>query len=115
MFERSLVQQWNPNIVFLMETKTGVKRIEKVKERLGLANRMIVPSKGKSGGITLLWVKGLDVKIKSYTRSHIDAIVTDPMSGFRCRIIGFYGNPDTNQRRESWNLLHFLNAQYQLP
>ena len=33
MFERSLVQQWNPNIVFLMETKTGVKRMEKVKKK----------------------------------------------------------------------------------
>ena len=112
---RNLVQQWNPNIVFLMETKIGVNRMEKVKEIIGLANGLIVPSEGKSGGIALLWVRGLDVEIKSYTRSHIDAIVTDSVKGFKWRITGFYGNPDTNQRRESWNLLHFLNAQYQLP
>ncbi|KAL4638715.1 hypothetical protein ACB092_03G166100 [Castanea dentata] len=112
---RNLAQQWNPNIVFLMETKTRVKIMERVKERIGLANGLIVPSEGKSGGIARLWVRGLDVEIKSYTQSHIDAIVTDLVSRFKWRITRFYGNPDTNQRRESWNLLYFLNAQYQLP
>ena len=83
--------------------------------KIGLLNGVIVPSKGRSGGLAMLWERGLSVELKSYTSYHIDAVVTDPTSGFKWRITGFYGNPDTNRRKESWELLHFLNAQFQLP
>ena len=52
------------------------------------------------------------MELKSYTWYHIDAVVTDPTSGFKWKITGFYGNLDTNRRKESWELLHFLNAQF---
>ena len=78
----NLVQQYNPNIVFLMETKVGAKRMVNVKERIGLPNGLIIPSEGKSGGMALLWVRDLDVEIKSFSRHHIDAIVIDPKVGF---------------------------------
>ena len=98
---RNLVQQWNPKIVFLMETKVGVRRMTKVKEMIGFSNGLIVPSKGKSGGIVLLWTREIDVEIKSFSRFHIDAIVTDQFLDLKWRLTGFYGNPDTNLRRES--------------
>ena len=67
----NLVQQYNSNIVFLMETKVGAKRMVKVKERIGLPNGLIIPSEGKSGGMALLCVKDLHVEIKSFSRHHI--------------------------------------------
>ena len=108
----SLVQQYNPNIVFLMETKVGIKRMVKVKERIGLPNGLVIPSEGKSGGMALLWVRDLDVEIKSFSRYHIDAIVIDPKVGFKWRMTGFYGNSETSLRKESWSLFRFLNSQY---
>ena len=83
--------------------------------KVGLLNGVIVPSQGGSGGIAMLWESDLNVELKSYTRYHIDAVVTDPTFGFKWRITGFYGNPNTNWRRESWELLQFLNAQFQMP
>ena len=98
---RDLVQQWNPKIVFLMETKEGVRRMTKVKERIGFSNGLVVPSEGKSGGIALLWIREMEVEIKSFSRSHIDAIVTDHSLYLKWRLTGFFGNPDANLRRES--------------
>lgn len=46
---RDFVQQWNPKIAFLMETKLSVRRMTKVKERIGFPNGLVVPSEGKSG------------------------------------------------------------------
>ena len=71
-----------------------------------------MPSLFPYTGLAMLWERDLSVELKSYTRYHIDAVVTDPTSGFKWRITGFYGNPDTNRRKESWELLHFLNAQF---
>ena len=98
-----------------METKLGVKRIVNVKERIGLPNGLIIPSEGKSGGMALLWVRDLDVEIKSFSRYHINAIVIDPKAGFKWRMTGFYENLETSSRKESWSFLRFLNSQYQMP
>ena len=92
-----------------MEMKVRIRKMERVRTRIGLPNGIIIPSNGRSRGIALLWEKDLDVELKSYTRNHIDATVIDPRSGFKWRITGFYVNQDTNQRKESWNLLQFLS------
>ena len=39
-----LVQRWDPRIVFLLETKLKKKRMERVRDRLGFANGLLVPS-----------------------------------------------------------------------
>ena len=74
-----------------------------------------IPSNGISGGLTLFWSKKLDLEVKSYTKNHTDAVVTEPENGFKWRVTGFYGHPDTHKRYESWNLLAFLHNQFQLP
>ena len=71
-----------------------------MKERIGFPNNLIVPSEGKCGGIALLWVRELDVKIKSFSRSHIDAIVADQSLDLKWRLTRFYGNPNTSFKRE---------------
>ena len=98
-----------------METKVGVWKMKRFQSRIGLQNGIIIPSEGRNGGLALLWERELDVELKSYTRNHIDAIVTDSKLSLKWRMTGFYGNPDTNHRKESWNLLHFLNSQFQMP
>ena len=49
-----LVLCWNPKIVFLIETKSKKNHMERIKNRIGFSNGLIVPSVGRSGGIALL-------------------------------------------------------------
>ena len=84
-----------------METKASVRRMTKVKERIGFPNGLVVPSEGKSGGISLLWIRDMEVEIKSFSKFHIDVIVTNHSLDLKWRLTGFYGNPDTNLRRKS--------------
>ena len=87
------VQWWDPKIVFLSETKLKKKAMEKKKkEKASFANGLIVPSSCRSGGIALLWKRNISVEVQGYLDNDIDAIVTDPSSGFKWRIIGFYGH-----------------------
>ena len=110
-----LVRCWNPKIVFLMETNSKKNRMERIKNRIGFANGLIVPSVGKSGGIALLWTREISLEVKSYTRFHVDAVITEASSDYKWRITGFYGHPETHKRYKSWHLLAFLNNQFQLP
>lgn len=57
--------------------------MERIKNRIGFANGLIVPSVGKSGGIALLWAREINLEVKSYTRFHIDAVISKPNSEFK--------------------------------
>ena len=112
---RELVQRWKPRIVLLSETKLKKYHMEKEKFKTSLLNGLIVPSLRKSGGLAMLWSSNIKVEVQGYLGSYIDAIVTNPKSGFKWHITGFYGNPETHRRKESWDLLRSLNQKYQLP
>ena len=64
-------------------------QMEKEKFQTSLLNGLIVPSVGRSGGLTMLWNRDIKVEIQGYSRNYIDVVVTDPDSGFKWRITGF--------------------------
>ena len=110
-----LVQQWDPKIVFLLETKIKKKAMEKVMEKINFVNGLIVPKKGREGGLAMLWKREVDLEIMGYSRSFIDAIITEQGSGFRWRITSFYGNLEAHRRKESREELAASNRKFQLP
>ena len=80
-------------IVFFLETKVKKRRMERIKERIGFANGLFVPCQGRSGGLALLWMREINLEIKSFGSHHIDAIITKESSNFKWRLTGFYGHP----------------------
>lgn len=74
-----------------------------------------MPQKGRGGGLALLWKREIDLEIMGYSKSFIDTIITEQDSGFRWRITGFYGNPETHRRKESWEELGALSRKLKLP
>ena len=65
----------DPFLVFLSETKAGVRRIKGIQNKLNFTQGIIVPSGGRSGGLAMLWRERKDVHFKSYSNSHIDVEV----------------------------------------
>lgn len=86
-----------------------------MKVKIDYANGFYVQREGKGGGLVLFWRKEVDLEIKSYSRHHIDAVVTEARLSFRWRLTGFYGHLEIHRRKESWNFLATLNNQFQLP
>ncbi|KAL0374642.1 UNVERIFIED_CONTAM: putative mitochondrial protein [Sesamum radiatum] len=70
-----------------------------------------VDSKGKSGGLALLWQKSVEVQLQSFSSSHIDVSVRVEESGEWWRFSGVYGEPDTSKRSEFWKLMRRLHKQ----
>lgn len=52
-----------PIIVYLMETKSNRDWMEKVKEKCNLKHGLIVPSNGNSGGLAMMWKKGVKLEV----------------------------------------------------
>ncbi|CAM8914848.1 unnamed protein product [Rhodiola kirilowii] len=103
-----LVRSNKPSIVALIETKIEGRRLEGIRRRLGFANGFSVDREGLAGGLAIWWKEGVSLSIRSYSRHHIDCKV---MEGDEFRLTVFYGNPVSNRRAESWELLRNLSKQ----
>ncbi|CAM8950433.1 unnamed protein product [Rhodiola kirilowii] len=104
---RSLTQTMNPQIIALIETKSGAAKLEGVRCKLGFRGCFVVPSRGASGGLALLWKEELDLSVQSYSFYHIDFLVTINNT---TRFTLFYGSPVVNNRWRSWDLLRRLHV-----
>ena len=115
---QSIVEKEAPSLVFLMETKITRKRQHKMKEiqnSIGFTQGLIVPSEGRSGGLALLWKPETYVSIKGYSKWDIDTeVVCRNVQGCWC-FTGFYGQPDTNKREKTWQILEAFGRHNTLP
>jgi exonuclease III len=100
------VKEKQPILVFLMETKIHNKTISFLKNKTGYDHMFIVDSRGRSGGLILLWRQPALVDIQNYCIWHINKSVRE---GTAWKFTGFYGHPETAKREEAWSLLRHLS------
>lgn len=111
---KDLAQNKKPSFIFLSETKLNREDMEVFKRHLNYAGMFCVASRGKSGGIALLWKTSGMTKLLGFSSNHIDvevAIEGQP----RWRLTGLYGFPKWGRRRETWNLMRQLANKSDLP
>ena len=97
------VRAKEPLLVFLLKTKAEASRIKGIQNKLEYIQGITVPSDERSGGLAMLWRKGMDVRFKSYSNSHIDVEVYESSSLSPWRAIGFYGQLDVARRDNRGN------------
>ncbi|KAL5571254.1 hypothetical protein UlMin_020851 [Ulmus minor] len=103
----SLVKIHDPDILFLIETKMDSRNVLFLRNKLGFCDDFSVSRVGLSGGLSLMWKANCVVNVCSSSSFFIDAWIssTDILPW---RFSGFYGNPDSNHRGHSWELLRRL-------
>ena len=110
-----VINKQDPNTVFLMETKSSLHWMLKLRALCKYKNGLIVPSRGSSGGLALFWKQEIGLDIQTYSHSHIDAWIDGGDGIGWWHLTGFYGEPDTSKRWESWQILKHLHETSSLP
>ncbi|XP_019172068.1 PREDICTED: uncharacterized protein LOC109167502 [Ipomoea nil] len=94
---------------------TSPNKLHPIRNKLGYLGLFYVKNEGHSGGLALFWKDGTEVTIRSYSKHHIDAIVSLNAGDSIWRFTGFYGAPDRHERQQSWSLLKRLATSSTLP
>ena len=110
----NIIRAQDPLIVFLSETWSGRKQLEKLRCKIKYAGLFTVPSQGRGGGMALLWKSDVTVWVDSFSKYHIDVVVNG-MTTEPWRFKGFYGEPNTSYREEAWSMLRMLGSKPHLP
>ena len=104
-----LVKLEVPKIVFLMETRLLVQKLEFLRIKFGMRCCFGVDRKRLGGGLALFWDDSVTVHVQSYFLFHIDVSVFQD-EGVPWRFTGFCGHPETGLHSRSWSLLRRLQA-----
>ena len=103
-----MVQAKAPSLVFLAETWADEARLNYVQSRIQFDQKSFVERINRGGGLVLFWKNEIEVDIETSSLNHIDVII-NKNSEKPWRFTGFYGEPDTHKRFESWDLLRSLH------
>ena len=77
---KDLLVSRKPTIIFLIETLVNANKIEEIKRKLGFVGSFCVDRIGRSSGLALLWHDSINVNIRSFSKSYIDAEVVSDCS-----------------------------------
>ena len=105
---KRVIKKEDPSLVFLMETKLIMEKMKNVQREIGWSQGIVVASEGRSGGLALLWKPNVKVTVRFINRWYIDALIDSGGDIGEWRLTGFYGNPSTHRRVESWETLKCL-------
>ena len=109
-----LTQAQDPSAVFIAETWMDEARLKKIKRNLHFDHMFFVPRINWGGGLVLYWKESLNLIVETSSKNQINCIIGKSRED-GWRFTGFYGEPITHKRHESWDLLHQLNNRFRLP
>ena len=100
----------DPYVVFLSETKVHESKVDKIKRCCGMDACIGVNANGRSGGLAMMWKEEAKLRLLSLFVNHIDMMVEAELEKI-WQITGFYREPNSNKKGESWSLLRLLATQ----
>lgn len=106
----------SPTLVFLMETKVNLSKMNKVKQQLSFDGCFSVDALGQKGGLALLWKHEEQVTIINYSQRHISVQIEDVLTKKSWMLASFYREPKTSKRSiAAWLFLQALKPPLPTP
>ena len=102
-------------IAFISETKSSEKNARKRIAKLPLQNCEIVPSRGKGGGLWLIWADGVSVQILETSFSFIAARVQLTPAAKPWLLFAAYGDCNDRRNDEIWEKISYYTRNNSLP
>ncbi|KAF3951928.1 hypothetical protein CMV_022471 [Castanea mollissima] len=105
---KALIREESLDVVFLAESKSKSRKIEKIRSRIGFVDKYCVDPVGKSGGLAIFWKAGVDLEIVYSNKNVIASLVySDPPSSPWLFLL-IYGPPHVNGMARFWKCLEDL-------
>ena len=93
LYLANLMRSTKTQVTFVSEIKSSKVRSVDLVNRFDVANGFVVPSRGASGGLWLMWTDELKVSVHAAAFHYILANVVHAALGVNFCLICIYGDP----------------------
>ena len=111
---KDLVSRFKPTFVFLMEVKVNRVRIDAIKNQIQFEGLFLVEGVRRGGGVAFMWKEKHSAKLISFSKNYIDLQIRIPHRPL-WRLTGYYGFPERQRSKDSWELLRQFKVKSNLP
>ncbi|XVE62334.1 hypothetical protein DITRI_Ditri06bG0109700 [Diplodiscus trichospermus] len=99
---KKLKKKYEPDVVFLMETKNKSSRLESVRKKLKMEEGVYCESEGLSWGLALWWKKKLGIKVIIGNKNFIEIVLWDNGKRVYSMVFWIYGARIFEERKKVW-------------
>lgn len=103
MFLANLIRSTKAQVVFISEIKSSKVTSCDLLNRFDISDSIVVPARGSSGGLWLMWNDELQVSVYSASFHAILAKVVHRASGIEFGLVCIYGDPYHRQTKAIWD------------
>ena len=104
-----------PDVFFLFETHLDDEKAEALRRRLGMDEKIVVPSPdGRRGGLLMVWKKEVRIYSQTTTLTGIDVNIHET-NGNIWRLTGIYGEPSWEHKDRTYRYIRDLHTHSRLP
>lgn len=108
-----LIKKHRPDFVFLSEVKCNrFDMAEKLVHCIGFQNFEFVPSRGKSGGLLLIWRQCIKIQVIVAHDNYINSLVFDELFEEPWQMTTVYGPPIPQQRPFFWDCMDTIGNSF---
>ncbi|KAL8098510.1 hypothetical protein AgCh_031328 [Apium graveolens] len=109
-----LLKSRNLDFLFLSETISFANKIEELRVKYGFSQCFSVDRVGRSGGLAIFWKHNVACEVVGYSQNHVDVNFIENNAAI-WRLSCFYGFPERERRKHSWDLIRRLAGVSQIP
>jgi hypothetical protein len=99
----NLMSSTRAQVIFVSETRTSRYSTSHLNNHFNIADSFVVPSRGLSGGLWLLWTDEVQVDVKFADHHVILALVVHIATSVKFALVCVYGDPHHRLTKMIWD------------
>lgn len=111
---QSLVRKYSPEVLFLSETKSNSKEIQRLQNKLCFDKSVCFEAQGRAGGLVVFWKEDVELNIIETHEHYVDMHIWENRD-LRWRMTCVYGWPEHNNKAKTWETINNLGQDNNLP
>lgn len=111
---RRLCRTKQPHYLFLMETKGGREKFDRLGLKMGFQNSVFVEARGAASGLALLWTNDLNLRVVWTSDRIVCCKINDPIVRQWC-LMGCHGSLNLAEKDLFWENLEMIARDCNLP
>ena len=105
---KALVRTEDPDLVFIIESKSDSPKIKKLCMCMGMVDYFCVEAVGKARGLALFWKKGVEIEVIYSDKNVIASLIYSDPPETAWLLINVHGPPYFAKRKKFWGLMEEL-------